>query len=134
MQNIFEFDRILIPINIARAHWSLGMIDLRHREMQYFDSLGFSDTPRILHNLARWLGQASKRAIDASDGAKSGWVWYDHGKTIPQQGMEGDCGVFVFQYCEVLPGGSSEFPFTVEDIRYFRGRMCHEICVGFKKK
>mmetsp|Transcript_12763 Transcript_12763/g.33748 ORF Transcript_12763/g.33748 Transcript_12763/m.33748 type:complete len:99 (+) Transcript_12763:849-1145(+) len=98
MQNIFEFDRILIPINTARAHWSLAMRDLRQREIHYFDSLGFSGTPRVLPNLARWLGHSIKGAIDASDGGKSGWVcavgsW----KTILQQGMEGDCGVFVFQ-------------------------------------
>lgn len=133
MQHIFEFDRILHPINTARAHWSLGMIDLQQREIYYFDSLGLSGMPRVLPNLARWLGHASKGVIDASDGGKGGWVWLDHGKTIPQQGMEGDCGVFVFQYCEVLSRGSSEFSFTLEDMRYFRRRMCHEICVGFKQ-
>jgi Ulp1 family protease len=33
-------DRIIIPINIRNAHWTLAIINVKDKEFVYYDSLG----------------------------------------------------------------------------------------------
>ena len=37
--DIFEYDKIFIPINISNGHWTLAVISMQLLEIKYYDSL-----------------------------------------------------------------------------------------------
>lgn len=38
--NIFEQDRILMPLNVGGNHWTSTIINLEHKRVEYYDSMG----------------------------------------------------------------------------------------------
>jgi sentrin-specific protease 1 len=38
--DIFALDRLIVPINVSDAHWSLGVVDFLKKTISYYDSLG----------------------------------------------------------------------------------------------
>ena len=38
--NLLEVDRIIIPINVGGAHWTIIMIDLKRHRIFYYNSTG----------------------------------------------------------------------------------------------
>lgn len=36
-RNIFQVDRIIIPVNIGNVHWTLAVIDVQNKRIEYYD-------------------------------------------------------------------------------------------------
>jgi sentrin-specific protease 1 len=49
--NIFECERVFVPVNMMLQHWLLLVIEVRLREIHSFDSLGGQYLCRCLNNL-----------------------------------------------------------------------------------
>ena len=105
---IFNFDLILIPVNIKQKHYVLVSIDLRSREFVYCDPMHGRDVLSSLKKIRRWLIQE----VGAKEGAKRVAemkfdTWNDvlNPEYIPQQSDESSCGVFVLYIADYLSCG-----------------------------
>ena len=121
--DLFSKDLILFPIHQA-AHWTLMSIDLRKREMIYYDSMHRSGSQFFPH-LSSYLSQESlqKRSKEMD---WSGWKIMER-TDIPEQRNGSDCGVFMCRFAECITRGG-EINFDQLQMPYFRKRMLYEIC------
>lgn len=124
--DIFAYDVILVPVNEDEIHWCLAAIDLKQESIKYYDSMGSLDgiVPYILRDylLAESLNK-KKKTLNMEN-----WQM-ENVQNIPQQEFEGDCGVFMCVYSEML-SCNKPFSFTHEDVRYYRKKIIFEICNG----
>ncbi|KAK2964224.1 putative Sentrin-specific protease 1 [Blattamonas nauphoetae] len=90
------FDKLIVPVN-RNKHWTLAVINLRMRRLEYFDSMGFPGV-FVLAKLRRWMNDESmdkkKQPFDFT-----GWVEY-RPQTMPRQHNGSDCGVYAMMMCE----------------------------------
>lgn len=90
--DIFEKDKIFIPINLSNSHWTLCVVYMRAREIHYYDSMsgsGRSHLPSVL----QWIvdeGREKKNMVVN----REEWKLIDREKRVPQQRNGVDCGVF----------------------------------------
>lgn len=120
--DIFAMDVILIPVHLG-MHWCLAVIDLKNKEIVYYDSLR-GNNPSCIQGLRKYLADESmdkkKKPFDFSG-------WKDSmPKNIPEQMNGCDCGVFMSKYAE-YKSRFAKFTFTQENMPYFRKRMIYEI-------
>ncbi|KAI8452021.1 hypothetical protein BY996DRAFT_7254726 [Phakopsora pachyrhizi] len=98
--DLFLLDMIFFPINLNNSHWSLGVINIRSKKFEYYDSLYRSDGFEILSKLRSYLVeehmQKRKKQLDLKD-----WSNYKHPR-VPKQENSFDCGVFLCQFMESL--------------------------------
>ncbi|KAL4221969.1 SUMO1 sentrin specific peptidase 1 [Mactra antiquata] len=120
--DVLAVDYILIPVHLG-MHWCLAVINFKKKDIQYYDSMGGSNT-QCLSALKKYLCDESldkkKKEFDL-EGWKSTIV-----KDIPQQMNGSDCGMFACKYAEYITRESS-ISFSQEDMPYFRKRMVYEI-------
>jgi Ulp1 family protease len=92
--DVFEKDKIFIPINIRNTHWTLAVVYVLKKEIAYYDSMSGVGR-QYLSALLRWLQDEAKEkkgiTLDVSD-----WTLIDshEGEDVPQQHNGFDCGVF----------------------------------------
>jgi Ulp1 family protease len=92
--DVFEKDKIFIPINILNTHWTLGVVYVQKKEIAYYDSMS-GNGRQYLRALLRWLQDEAKEkkgiTLDVSD-----WTLIDShdGEDVPQQHNKFDCGAF----------------------------------------
>jgi sentrin-specific protease 1 len=53
-KNIFNLKYIFVPINIDNMHWTLAVIDMEEKRIQYYDSYGSTDRAK-LNGLLKYL-------------------------------------------------------------------------------
>ena len=113
--DVFSLDKILVPINVQEKHWVLGVIDLRARQIQVFDSLGWNNSESV-QVLARWLRNEScdKKQVEFS---LEGWQWLQ--PKCPQQRNSVDCGVFTCCFAECV-SLDLDFDFSQQHIARLR--------------
>lgn len=119
--NVFEKDRIIVPINIMSTHWALAVVDNKRQEIKYFDSLASKGNVAAVQLLLLYMSKEAERlqlpqvAYDLIPGAKT-----------PQQQNGYDCGVFT---CTVAKFISRDQPlvFGQQDMKNIRRRMAFEI-------
>jgi len=102
-----EVDLVLVPINLARCHWVLVTVDIKHRTFHYYDSLGAVDSRGAVANVQRWLGDEVRSRLGDETGASwavESWrtVFIDR---LPEQHDGGSCGVFVLAAADCLSLG-----------------------------
>jgi Ulp1 family protease len=140
-------DLLFIPINTANAHWTLVVVDLKAKQLQYYDSFHHENslTPNAIRHLAnvrqyllddylRWLSSrtelpAPARLLDLRE-----WhdvIGQDMDPPSPQQPTSNyyDCGFFMLRTIEYRAIGKI-LDFTVSDMKYFRLRTILEILDG----
>ncbi|CDZ97883.1 Protease, Ulp1 family [Phaffia rhodozyma] len=102
--NILEKDMILVPINIGNSHWTCAVVNLRHKRIEAYDSMGEGIARRVFRLLRDYLQQESmeKRKVDFDF---TGWVDYTNHDITPQQRNGYDCGVFACQIMESCSRG-----------------------------
>lgn len=120
--DVFLLDKVILPLNVNNTHWILAVVNLKARQLEYFDSLG-GRHPDVPDRLRRWLKEESldKRGVELSlDG------WQDHQGSCPQQNNGIDCGVFVCRFAECA-ALDRPFDFSQRDIPNLRVLMTLQI-------
>jgi Ulp1 family protease len=105
--DIFELDKILIPINVDNRHWIVVKVSMTKKLIQLYDPMGGhnSDPEPYFHQILRFL---SDEHLDKKGGAVlpefSSWRLVLQDTQLPMQPNAYDCGVFVsaFIYFSVL--------------------------------
>ncbi|NXH17039.1 SENP2 protease, partial [Bucco capensis] len=122
--DLFKRDLIFVPIHL-RVHWALVVIDLRRKNIKYYDSMAQNGN-NICQILFQYLKEESlaKRNLDLSS---SEWTLHSmESHEIPQQMNGSDCGVFMCKYADFI-ARDKPITFTGCDMPYFRKRMVWEI-------
>lgn len=120
--DVFALDLILVPINTANTHWTLGVINVKERRVEHYDSMGGAGSEIILGHLLRWVwDEREGRKLEVEE-----WGQVAMGSRVPQQNNADDCGVFVCKYADFLARGT-EMTFAALHINYFRARIAHEL-------
>lgn len=120
--DIFSFDLLLIPVHLG-MHWCLAVIDLKHKQIVYYDSLKGNNSPCIdaLRNYLRAESLDKKK----TEFDLSGWTEVMP-KDIPEQMNGCDCGMFMCRYAE-YKSRAAKFTFSQTHMPYFRKRTIYEI-------
>jgi hypothetical protein len=112
--NLFVYEIILIPINLLEInHWSLLSINLKKKEINYYDSCGFDYD--FFNLIKGYLDKLSGNNFDI----ERPWI-YNIVKEIPQQTNSIDCGVFICIYSLCIASRQESFEFDQSDITFFR--------------
>jgi Ulp1 family protease len=111
--DLFSFRRILVPMNIGKNHWALGVLDLEHKEIKYFDSLAEGSIHKsFAQYMKRYLKDEWK---DKNKDAKIEMPDFDSFTTPqvfpPQQCNSFDCGVFTCMCGECIAGERDWFDY-----------------------
>ena len=98
--DIFECEKIFIPVHVDRIHWTLIVVFVEAKKIRYYDSM-FNGSGRYLDGIMTWL--------KAEHLEKKGQLLPDIGgfqleivNDCPQQSNSVDCGVFVCAYADFL--------------------------------
>lgn len=126
--DIFDKDKIIFPIHFEnKKHWTLGIINMRDRRFEYYDSLNRLDEKysQTMSLYIRTEVTNKGKEFDVRD-------WNDtkvNGRGLPLQNNGIDCGVFVCQYAECF--SRDVWPtFSPQDMPVFRRRMVVELATG----
>lgn len=123
---MFTYDKVIIPIHLG-VHWTLAVINLKAKQLEYFDSMGGISTGKnILNHLRKYLedehNDKKKLPLDTSS-----WTMnLPSSKQLPQQKNSDDCGVFACKFANYV-AQDKQITFSQEHIPYFRKRMVLEI-------
>ncbi|XP_071608149.1 sentrin-specific protease 2 isoform X2 [Heliangelus exortis] len=121
---LFKKDLIFVPIHL-RSHWTLVVIDMRKKNISYFDSMGQKGDD-ICETVFQYLQEESrvKRNVELPI---SEWTLHSMGpREIPQQRNGSDCGVFMCKYADYI-SQDKRINFTQSHMSYFRMKMAWEI-------
>ena len=138
--DVFECDKIFVPINTNNSHWTLAVIFVKSTTIKYYDSLMSYNTAPIessviedgtarsklyLKALKRWICDEVKEKSSSYDveSLKLKYV-----KRYPQQ-IESDCGIFTIMCADFL-SDDLELSFTAKDMPYFRRKIHRDIQAG----
>lgn len=123
--NIFELDKILVPIHVIdRHHWILAVISMHDHTIDFYDSLCGTNIDNVYKNLTNYLN------IKATELQQQPVQWekivYQE---VPQQTNKYDCGAFVLAYMKQIldPLFNGDFTFSQKDISCFRKRILLEL-------
>ncbi|KAI9136588.1 hypothetical protein BKA69DRAFT_1103189 [Paraphysoderma sedebokerense] len=120
--DLFSLDYVIFPVHL-HVHWCCGMINLKKKRFEYYDSL-HGQNPQFFKLMRLYLTEEhrdkKKSDIDLSD-------WEDYAPLdIPAQQNGYDCGVFASMFAEFL-SRDEPFCFNQEHMPYLRKRMIYEI-------
>lgn len=120
--DVFNYDKIIIPLNIKNCHWILAVIDIQGKRFICYDSIGGSHVDK-LRALEQWLRDEHSAKL----GFKLETSSYSFEQPpVPRQSNTDDCGVFCCQFARYT-SSNWEISFTSKDMNYFRLRMMLEI-------
>ena len=132
--DIFALDKVLVPVHID-VHWTLAVLNMRKRRIEYYDSLGHDNQPCI-DRLRRYLEDEhkDKKGEPLADLAE----WSKHvPANIPQQENGYDCGVFMLQYAlhaRLHQDDDTDFAFAQSDVPTSRARIMLELLERDERK
>jgi sentrin-specific protease 1 len=127
--NLLGMDKVLVPVHSA-GHWSLAVMNIRSTSLEYYDSLGSSNTSSITV-LRRFLKDfVMDRLICWPEDVLPVEHWPVHEvMNIPQQTNGFDCGVYVCQFAACVASEQS-LSFSQVDVSQFRRVMVIELMKG----
>ena len=119
-------DRILFPVNFSDVHWTLGVINLRKKRFEFYDSMysPASGPPRCFAVFARYLDDESRDKKQCAFPTDE-WAAYVPPK-LPRQANGFDCGMFTIKYAQALLL-NAPFAFTQEQMPAIRRRAILEV-------
>lgn len=135
-ENLFQKDKLFIPINQGRGHWILIVISMKNRTIKYYDSLG-GKSQLFMEIIVSFLTDLhAERKVDF-DKNKWGKIFVED---IPQQDNFIDCGVYVCLYAYfitknypiIFKNNISHYRIKIAQMLIERGRTCKNfsLCVG----
>lgn len=93
-----KYDIILFPHNVGGNHWTMTAVDVKKKELRYYDSIGSHDCG--LNKMQLVLAYL-RVEYQARNGSELPGDWSLNTATdIPEQFNGFDCGVFSCQYAE----------------------------------
>jgi len=125
--DIFACDLLLIPLNLAKAHWALAVVDMLSGAITVHDSmlrLGLTAScgPVLLNYLmAEHRARKNERIPEKFQCVEV--------QDVPQQVGGDDCGVFVCRFAETITRRAST-NFSAEDMPHFRRLVAWELITG----
>ncbi|GAU99265.1 hypothetical protein RvY_10293 [Ramazzottius varieornatus] len=130
--DLFSFDLILVPVHLS-SHWCLAVIDLKKKQMRYYDSLGHKNE-QCFRLLRTYLEEEKKDKGSnhphwsniSLDWEEWDFISVAEEEDIPQQKNMCDCGVFMLKFADFVSRGKN-IDFNQEHMPYFRRRICYEI-------
>ncbi|KAJ1410740.1 hypothetical protein B484DRAFT_336273 [Ochromonadaceae sp. CCMP2298] len=122
--DIFDLDRIYLPLNVGNQHWTMIVVHVQRRRIEYFNSLcasGRSYMKHVLHWLKDEATDKQKRTLE------SDWVMKD--MPCPKQTNGYDCGFFSLMCADFL---SDDIPLSYEQQHalFFRNELGASILQG----
>ena len=117
---MFEYDHVLIPVNLNRNHWVLVSVNLNTKTCTYYDSLGGVDFSTV-----KQITQFFDDYFTTIPEFNKEWKYY--APTIPKQKNSHDCGVFICKFMDYISRGN-KFNFSHDDMDYFRILIGIQIC------
>ena len=130
VNNIFELDKIIFPINLSNIHWSCGCLNFKDKTIEYYDSMNRSNDQNKNHffkTMRQYLYDEYKDKINGNNLNLNEWI--NENGAIAQQQNGNDCGVFTVKCAQSISNGSLP-TFTQRDIPYFRQRIMIDILNG----
>ena len=126
--DLFSFDRFIVPMNIGRNHWALGLVDLKSKRIRYYDSLAAGTVhTAFAEYMLKYLEDEfrDKRKEQECPPFRSEFVV----DTVepPQQRNGYDCGVFTCMHAECLAAGRDWIDFNQNDIPDMRRKILLQI-------
>ena len=125
--DIFEYDRIIVPMNIGKNHWALGLVDLKDKAVKYYDSLAANTIHKSFSEfILQYLEDEfkDKKRNDECPDFKSFEVLLVE---PPQQRNGFDCGVFTCMNAECLVSGRDWIDFDQSMIPDMRRKIAVQI-------
>ncbi|CAL8162340.1 unnamed protein product [Prunus armeniaca] len=134
--------KVYVPCMLQKyKHWVALEIDLIQCEIKVYDSMvslipdqslkeelgPLSITiPNLLHTLDFY-----EEGVYANECTRDWWCpWPIHHVDVPQQANQGDCGMFVLKYIELLSAEISLATCTSQNMPFFRLKLAAEIARG----
>ena len=124
--DVFTLDKVILPVHVNGNHWTLGIINLKQRRFEYYDSLG-GRNPLCLQHMKQWTIDEITAHHPTQVAALDIPSWESlHVTDIPRQNNGSDCGVFTIKFADYA-SEDRPFNFTHRDMPYFRRRIALEI-------
>jgi len=127
-KDIFNLDKVMVPVNISGMHWCLVVIFVQEKRIQFYDSMGGGGT-RYLDGLMKYLKDEhmdkKKTPLEGADE----WKLVVCQPDTPQQENGFDCGVFTCMFADFI---SQDMPLLIsqEHISECRDRIALSIMNG----
>jgi sentrin-specific protease 1 len=131
VKNIFELDKIVMPVNVGGMHWCLAVIYIQEKKIQYYDSMsgsGMSTLKILKRYLVEEKDNKMKEKLDPAE-----WTLVPTENGTPQQNNGCDCGVFTCMFADYLGAGEA-LNFSQADMPHFRYRVGARILEGSAEK
>jgi sentrin-specific protease 1 len=100
--NIFELNKLFVPVHPAGSHWALVVVDMRRKRIEYYDSMDGSGL-RYCQTILRYLRDEGLRfgiPVMAEE-----WSLFVPMRGVPKQRNGCDCGVFLCIFVLLLAEG-----------------------------
>ena len=123
--DIFQLDKIFVPINIRQYHWTCVVIYMQKKCIKYYDAK-HGNGDHYLNYLFRYLQDEWKDKKGYELPNKEDWVLDSTSDGIPKQYNDFDCGVFVCMFVNYIFQGL-ELSFREDDMPHFRKRIALSI-------
>ena len=149
--NLFELDRVVIPVNKGNFHWILAIVNITDKRIEYYDSMGregeSNENRPVLTNIRNFMMEEAK-AQNRSPKEVAKWGFYvpvrilppipnpspsfpsTNKEKTPKQKNGWDCGVFTCITAERLTGGIRMMNYGQEHMDRLREYMVAEIIDG----
>lgn len=102
---VFDMDLLLFPHNVNGNHWTLTVVNLKKKELVYYDSLGNETSGQTEMNIVLDFLNMYHEEKYQSSLVPDEWKCISadaKGGPVPKQNNGYDCGVFVCQYAEYI--------------------------------
>ena len=100
--DMFQKNKIILPIKIGNMHWATAVIYIRSKKIKIFDSKG-ANRLFYLKVLFKFVTDSWEKIHNGvSFLKKEDWELVDHTNDIPIQRNKHDCGVFCCMYADYI--------------------------------
>lgn len=123
LNELKKYDKILIPVNVNKNHWSLIFIDSIKQVVLNFDSLYFSSS-EMVDNIKKHFNNTLPKFKNMINWSSTSKI------SIPKQSNDHDCGIFLCLYARHLIL-DQKFAFHQDNIVQWRKHIESEI-LNFK--
>ena len=127
--DIFELDKIFIPINISQTHWTLAVVFMQLKEIHYYDSMN-GEGRKYKQAILKWLiDEASSKKSFTLDARA--WKLKSM-KDCPQQQNGFDCGGYLIMAANFISDNLPvlEAYYGQRHMSLFRMKLCSYILKG----